>query len=458
MNFLTEALAAGKRASRTGSDAWVLRGEGKQHRVLVDSGGSLTKWGQAYEARTGETLARGKFDPEQNAERGGNTETIRLRGGGRGVVRTFDAQARGGQGRWKYTALGRAFFATKRISWVVRVGATFKGTNARGHSYSRQGFFPITESIKLPLNLSQTQRDKAIRKAIKDGIGDDGVLAEYSQEEVRLRRGVQWQIAEMVTQTGGAGDPVTDVRERPLGEGPARYSTLPFAESIVPAAFERHGDKLCSLRQLKAITDICEPELRQLLADVCGPAWTTKGVTSKELFEIAALLDRGAVCLHGSRVVETRAGPQPLVWTVWEGHMYAYNDSAVCRQLAKRVPTQQRQLIRQPIKRKREETSRWEGSIEPGDFWAPEDQMDAIRERFLQQHRHPRVTLKSAFDTKRLSYTFTKGESHRGTCRITAWPEEGPQIEAWFEALEQKGLRGLHYQGRGWPPRRTRRC
>jgi hypothetical protein len=153
MNF-DAALASGKRASKTGRDAWVLRGEGKQHRVLVDSGGTLTKWGSAYEAHTGESLPRGKFDDSQNATREGNTETIALRGGGRGVVRTFDAQARGGGGRWKYTALGRAFFATKRIEWLVRVPATFKGTNARGNSYSRQGFFPISESIHLPPNLS----------------------------------------------------------------------------------------------------------------------------------------------------------------------------------------------------------------------------------------------------------------------------------------------------------------
>ena len=81
MNF-NDVLASGKRATKTGSDAWVLRGGGKTFRTLVDSGGTLTKWGKDYEAHTGETLSRGKFEEDQNADRAGNTETIRLRGGG----------------------------------------------------------------------------------------------------------------------------------------------------------------------------------------------------------------------------------------------------------------------------------------------------------------------------------------------------------------------------------------
>ena len=86
MQFITDALAAGRRATKTRSDAWVLRGQGKTHRVLVDAGGSLTKFGRFYETETGQTLERDRFDPDQEAEREGNTETIRLRGGDRGVV------------------------------------------------------------------------------------------------------------------------------------------------------------------------------------------------------------------------------------------------------------------------------------------------------------------------------------------------------------------------------------
>ena len=43
------------------------------------------------------------------------------------------------------------------------------------------------------MNLTQTLRDKQIRKTIKDGVGDDNVLAELSQETIEIRRGLQWQ-------------------------------------------------------------------------------------------------------------------------------------------------------------------------------------------------------------------------------------------------------------------------
>ena len=127
----------------------------------------------------------------------------------------------------------------------------------------------------------------------------------------------------------GAGDPTTDVRERPLGHRPARYSDLPFVDAITPSAFAYYDDKLCSLRQLVEITDVCEQELKGLLTDVCGPAWQSKGGTSTQLFELACLVDRRAVCLHKDRVVGSQPGPDPIVWTTREGHTYAYADHSV---------------------------------------------------------------------------------------------------------------------------------
>ena len=221
MDFVTQALAADRRPSRTASDKVILRAaEGRGFRTLVSPGGVLTAAGRAYEAQSGERLPREGFDAAQSTQREGNVETILARGARR-VVRTFDPSARGGAGRWEYTDLGRAYFADKRVGWVVNVPTRFRGTNARGNSYTRDGFFPISESISLPVHLTQNQRDKRIRAAVQATI-QDGVLAEYSQEEVRLRRNAPWQMVEEVTQSGGAGDPVVEIRERPLGNAPMR--------------------------------------------------------------------------------------------------------------------------------------------------------------------------------------------------------------------------------------------
>ena len=75
--------------------------------------------------------------------------------------------------------------------------------------------------------------------------------------------------------------------------------------------------------------------------------------------------------------------------------------------------------------------------------------MDEIRAQFLSRGQAPRVTLKDAWRIKRLEYIFTADEEHAGqSCVITAWPEEGDRIAAWYQNLAEK-LTGLHYDGQG---------
>ena len=449
MQFVTDALAANRRATRTASDKVILRGQGKTFRVLVDPGGGLTAAGRDYEEQTGAPLPREGFDSSQPTERQDNVETILVRGARR-VVRTFDPSAMRGAGRWRYTQLGRQYFSDKRVNWIVRVPAKFRGTNARGNSYSRDGMWPVSAPIALPVHLSQTQRDQRIRQAVQATI-TDGLLAEFSQESVKLRRNVPWQIMEEVTQSGGAGDPVTEIRERPLGDAPLRYSAMPFSEHLTPRAFEAANDKLCCPRQLAEVTGLCFEEILGLLDSVAG-AWRKRGATSKDLFKIAAALGRGACCMHGSRVVETATGPDPICWLVHESHAYLYADASVRRKLARRLPTSDVERLKQPPARRGAigEVLDWHGIPVPGNFKAPEDSLEEIRGQFLARGRAPRVTMKDAWRVKRLEYVFGADEEHAGkSCVITAWPEEGERVAAWFRNLAQRGVTGLCYSGQG---------
>ncbi len=442
--FLEHAIAQGREPQRTPSDSVILRGDGRTHRVLVNAGGEITPTGTAYEAQTGVTLPRGEFDASQSAEREGNVETIVVRGGRRRVVRTFDPAADNGAGKWRYTVLGRAFYRTKRISYLVRVPARFTGTNARGNAYARDGFFPFADPIPLPMTLTRVQRDARIRAAILRTIGPGGLIAEYSQEEIRLRRNVQWQVTEEVT-SPGAGEPTTEVRDRPLGEGPVRISSLPFVEALTPAAFEVQPDRRCVARQLAQVTGLCAEEVTSML-DSLAQGWQRRGATSRNIFAFAKSIGRGACCLHGVRTVEVQPGPLPLVWTVWEGHCYMYTDPSVRRRLAKRLPHEPLERIKQPQRERADVVvpEPFAGAIVPGDFHAPEDDMDAIRELFLAEGRHPRVALKDAWRIKRLTYVFAS-EEHTGTCTIHAWPEDAPKIAAWLNALAV----GVPYTGQG---------
>ena len=89
MDFVTQALAADRRPSRTASDKVILRAaEGRGFRTLVSPGGVLTAAGRAYETQSGERLPKEGLDAAQSTQREGNVETILVRGARR-VVRTF---------------------------------------------------------------------------------------------------------------------------------------------------------------------------------------------------------------------------------------------------------------------------------------------------------------------------------------------------------------------------------
>ena len=441
--YITAALNAGRSVKRTASDALILRGPGPRgHRVLVDSGGDLTAFGRFYEEAGHGELPRGEFDRTQAAVREDNTEYITVKGSRR-VARRFDPAANNGAGQWRYTVLGRKFFADRKISYIVRVPTKFRGTRANGNAYSRVGYFPLANPISLPMTLSQAQRDARIRASVNAMIGADNILAEYSQEEAKLRRNVHdWQIMEQITQAGpDGGDPVTEVQERAMAHGPGRFSSLPFVEALTPAAFEERPDKLCVARQLAETTGISFPEILDLMDSAAGgQAWRRKGATSKMVFAVANALGRGSVCIHGSRTVEVHPGRDPICWTVWEGHMYAYADASVRKKLARRIPHDPVQRIKQPPKRQRRATAPepWDGQIIPGDFRVPEGEMDDIRGRFLAQGRHPRVTLRDAWRTRKLHYIFTADEEHAGeTITIHGWPGDWAKIADWLAELRR---------------------
>ena len=108
MSFVEAAFAKGLRARPSPSDGMLLR-DGNRHRVLVDSSGTLTKFGREYEALV-ETLPAGGYDATQTPSRTGNVETVRMRGGKEAVVRRWDPAT----GAFRYTRLGRAFYGQRR--------------------------------------------------------------------------------------------------------------------------------------------------------------------------------------------------------------------------------------------------------------------------------------------------------------------------------------------------------
>ena len=83
-----------------------------------------------------------RFDPEQAPTRqpGTNDEEIRLRDGTRETVRTWDPATR----KWKYTELGKKFFANKRVEMVAKIPVVVEGTRRDGRgSYEKRTHLPV---------------------------------------------------------------------------------------------------------------------------------------------------------------------------------------------------------------------------------------------------------------------------------------------------------------------------
>ena len=142
-------------------------------KILVTSAGALTAAGKLYEDETITALETNPYETGQIPRREGDTEYVKMRTGMDRITRHWDAA----KSVWTYTALGRAFFSQKRISWVVKVPATFAGTRANGTPYLRDGHFPLNENVAIPMAYSQAQRDRKIRAHVRS-LYPNEVLAE----------------------------------------------------------------------------------------------------------------------------------------------------------------------------------------------------------------------------------------------------------------------------------------
>ena len=144
MEFLRAAIAAGSTPQIASTGATVLR-DGRRFKQLVTSAGKLTEAGTLFEDETGTKLDQNSYATGQTPRRQGNAEYISMRRGQDRVVRRWDAA----MSKWSYTAIGKKFFAQKRIDYIVKVPATFTGKRANGTPYNRQGYFPLNEPIAI---------------------------------------------------------------------------------------------------------------------------------------------------------------------------------------------------------------------------------------------------------------------------------------------------------------------
>ena len=102
---IQELLTAGATPVFSAGDDRLMLRAGRRYARLSDDAGALTGAGAHYQALTGSELPVSGFQ-RQAPQRVGNTETVRLRGGARGVTCRYDPVSRA----WSFTNLGSRFY------------------------------------------------------------------------------------------------------------------------------------------------------------------------------------------------------------------------------------------------------------------------------------------------------------------------------------------------------------
>ena len=190
MEFVVPAVEVGIKPTETASGSLILR-SGRRYVTLVKSDGTKTEAGDIYEQRSGQALpAGGVYNPETRAYREGDTEYIRDRAGKERVTRRWDP----GSNDYRFTALGRSFYARKRSEYVAHVPILIQGRRKNGSTYTLRSYMP-TESmglrgLSLPQNLSQRQRDQRVKDTVLRHIrAQEGCAFRGLGRAVDLRRG-----------------------------------------------------------------------------------------------------------------------------------------------------------------------------------------------------------------------------------------------------------------------------
>ena len=120
---LDRALADGMRPRPSGGSRGMIvtippaeAGRKSTYRTLIDRNGNMTKNGIYFYNKLLEDPPNRGFDPSQQAARAprGKSETILLRDGSRGTVRTWNHLTK----EWRKTKLGKEFFGQRSDRWL----------------------------------------------------------------------------------------------------------------------------------------------------------------------------------------------------------------------------------------------------------------------------------------------------------------------------------------------------
>ena len=452
-------LTTNRKPTNTKSGAVILKDESKRHQ-LVDTSGSKTKIGAYWEQQTGQDLPVGGFDSGQTPFREGNTEFIYMRNGEQRAVRQYSPV----DNEFKFTVLGKSFYARLKRNYVVQVPVIIKGKRKDGTEYNVKSSLPVSrmgiDRIQMPLNLTAAARTAKIKEIVTAQLNLDEPLYEVSQEEWRYDQSAsgQWVVNEETVDIDLETQESVITLDRRVGVAPYSLSQIPFSHELLKEAFSDTSDMCCVPRQISILLNldfgvVCN-ELAEIEANLYGNStWTVKGCTPRMVIELCKKRSIGVCIMHNGHVIDTMPGPTPLVAALHESHLYFYQNMRIRKKLmAWRTDCKTGTKLRREhaASASTPEAEKWLNfayEVVPGHYYASEEAMPYIRAWFLQNRRCPRVIMKDPTCIRGLVYTCTKLDAVRGCISVHSAPLEfGPIIE-WLKFLPVK----LKYTGQGLP-------
>ena len=405
-------------------------------------------------------MPRRDFDNQEPVRRG-NAEFIDVRGVQK-IARTWDPA----ELAWRYTRLGLTFFRRRRVEYVVDLPVTVVGRRQNGTYYERSMTMPVSSlgigRLHLPAHLDSADAERLVKSRVLDALNPrrtaDGLeLYQYSEEIWFLDESGDWKISSMEAVPIAAGTPeVRVVLDRPLRHLPSVSDVL-NPQDFIPEAFEFGND--CVARQLSAALPMDRFELEGILSEHV-PMWAEVGVSANQVIELCQNVFRCPcyVVMRRSLVHIYRppAGAphrRGIAFAVVGSHMMMYKSCRVVAQMHLSEPSRP-QRVSLPYELKSDAVvfwKPWAGDFEAGHYYS--DNVDSVRRQFLESGRSPRLTMLSACEVAKLTYTLTAYDGlevdpdRPVEIVVHRWPCYAGEMQDLLEALRRDHGLDMGYRG-----------
>jgi hypothetical protein len=259
---LDAAIAANERprVPTRGARGLLLGIPGGRARKLMTEKGTLTPAGEYYYATTAQQVPNKMFDYNQQPERKGNREFVRLLDGGRAVVRTYDAV----KNSWRFTKTGQEFVRESVDRYVVTFPVKVMRVEDGVVVWEKESFLKSTATplgeITVPATMPQEQQLAEVKRLAQEYVnslpnepGLDGKVFKlvddvYDITMLDPSRPIEYNKEHIDVRPNGEAV-VSAVLHRPL-----RGDFLDFGfAGVCPEAYQDSNGR-CVQRQLEALT------------------------------------------------------------------------------------------------------------------------------------------------------------------------------------------------------------